>query len=86
MKNRNRIGDTGDPWGIPVLAGFIGLVLRPRVIDVALSLRKLAVYYTIRVGIPFTLRLWSSLSCKILSNALAISSKSRLAILAPPIL
>ena len=86
MKNRNRIGDTSNPWGIPVLAGSIRLVLRPRVIDIALSLRKLAVYCTNRVGIPFTLRLWSSLSCETLSNAPATSSKSRLATLAPPIL
>ena len=86
LKNRNRIGDTSNPQRIPVLAGFIGLVLRPRVIDITLSLRKLAVYYTIRISIPFILRLQSSLSYKILSNALIISSKSRLAILAPPIL
>ena len=86
LKNRNRIGDTSNPQGIPVLASSIGLVLRPRVIDITLSFRKLAVYYTIRISIPFTLRLQSSLSYKILSNALAISSKSRLAILAPPIL
>ena len=86
LKNRNRIGDTGNSQGIPVLAGSIGLVLYPRVIDITLSLRKLAVYCTIRVSIPFTLRLWSNLLYKILSNALAISSESRLAILTPPIL
>ena len=86
LKNRNRIGDTSNPQGIPVLASFIGLVLRPRVIDITLSFRKLAVYCIIRISIPFTLRLQSSLSYKILSNALVISSKSRLAILAPPIL
>ena len=86
LKNRNRIGDTSNPQGIPFLASFIGLVLRPRVIDITLSLRKLAVYYIIRISIPFTLRLQSNLSYKILSNALIISSKSRLAILAPPIL
>ena len=86
LKNRNRIGDTSNPQEIPVLAGSIGLVLRPRVIDITLSLRKLAVYYTICISISFTLRLQSSLSYKTLSNALVTSSKNRLAILAPPIL
>ena len=86
LKNRNRIGDTSNPQRIPVLAGSIGLVLRLRVINITLSLRKLAVYYTIRISIPFTLRLQSSLSYKTLSNALVISSKNRLAILAPSIL
>ena len=57
LKNRNRIGDTSNSQGIPILAGSIGLVLRLRVIDIALSLRKLAVYYIIRISIPFTLRL-----------------------------
>ena len=86
LKNRNRIGDTSNPQRIPVLASSIGLVLRSRVIDITLSLRKLAIYYIIRINILFTLRLQSSLSYKTLSNALVISSKSRLVILAPPIL
>ena len=57
LKNRNRIGDTSNPQDIPVLASFIGLVLHPRVIDITLSFKKLAVYYTIRISILFTLRL-----------------------------
>ena len=86
LKNRNRIENTSNPQGIPVLASSIGLILRPRVIDITLFLRKLAIYYIIRISIPFALRLQSSLSYKALSNTLVISSKSRLAILAPPIL
>ena len=86
LKNRNRIEDTSNPQGIPILASSIGLILRPRVIDITLSFRKLAVYYTIRISILFTLKLQSSLLYKILQNALVISNKSRLAILASPIL
>ena len=85
LKNRNRIEDTSNLQEIPVLASSIGLVLRPRVIDITLSLRKLAVYYTIRISIPFTLKLQSSLSYKILLNVLVISNKSKLVILAPSI-
>jgi hypothetical protein len=58
--------------------------LLPRVIDVALSLRKLAVHRTIPSGIPFILSLWISLSWDTLSNAPATSSDSRLATLSLP--
>ena len=41
LKNRNRIGEIGDPCGIPVCTGFILLVLQFKVSDVSLSDRKL---------------------------------------------
>ena len=79
LKNRNRIGKTGNAQGIPVSIYSISLVLLPRVIEVALSLKKLAVYYTIFVGISFLFSLQSSRLQLILSNASNISSNSRVA-------
>ncbi len=61
LKKRNNTGEIGDPCGIPVSAEAMRLVFFPRVIDVALSVKKLAVHFTIAAGIRFSLRLWSSL-------------------------
>ena len=41
LNNRNKIGEIGDPCGIPVYIGFISLVLQFKVSEVSLSVRKL---------------------------------------------
>ena len=81
LKNRKRIGDIGDPCGIPVSAGSSLLVILSRVREVSLSVRKLLVQFTISFGIPFCLRLWSRRWWETLSKAPVISSERRLATL-----
>ena len=41
LKNRNRIGEIGNPCGILVYTGFILLILQFKVSDVSLSNKKL---------------------------------------------
>ena len=38
--NRNKIGETGEPWGIPVMIGVIGSDLASKVRLASLSVRK----------------------------------------------
>ena len=79
LKNKNRIGEIGDPCGILASTGKILVVLLPMVIEVDLSVRKLSVHLRMYSGTLLTLRLCNSQRCDIWSNALATSSDNKLA-------
>ena len=44
LKNRNKIGEIGDPCGILVYTSFISLVLQFKVSEVSLSVKKLSTH------------------------------------------
>lgn len=52
-KNRNRIGDNGEPCGIPVLVVICSPLYLPRVIDVVLSSRNDSKNFVIHFDIFF---------------------------------
>jgi hypothetical protein len=73
MKNRNRIGDIGDPCGIPVCVGIQSVVYPGVAIRVRLPVRKLATILMIHSGSPFLQRIQRRRSWETLSNAPARS-------------
>jgi hypothetical protein len=73
VKNRNRIGDSVDPCGIPVVCGRMQSVYSLILRHVVLSLRKDWMKRVIQGRKAFALRLWISLSCETLSNASEMS-------------
>ena len=73
MKKRNSIGDSGDPWGIPVSVRNHPDSPSGSLILVCLSLRKLVTHRTIVSGIRRLRRLCNSLSCDTWLNAPDIS-------------
>lgn len=76
-KNRKSMGEREEPWGIPVLVGIWLPLNDPRIIDVDLSFKNDSMNLVIHFGIPFSLRLWISLSWGTLSNAPEMSRLSR---------
>ena len=75
-KNKNRIGDSVEPWGIPVSVGICPPLYVPMWMDVVLSWRNDSVNLVIQVGIPFSLILWMSLLWETLSKAPEMSRLS----------
>jgi len=76
IKNRNRIGDRGDPCGIPVRVGIVSLSWPSNTILVLRPVRKDWVNLIIQSGRPFFLRIHRSLSCDTWSKAPLISRLS----------
>ena len=76
MKNRNRIGDKGDPWGMPVWVWIHSLSYPVNAIRVRLLVRKLAMTWINHSGSPFLFRIQRRRSWETLSKAPAKSKLS----------
>ena len=72
-KNRNRIGDRGDPYRIPKVVGIVSLLYPLNTILVLCPVRKDWVNLIIQSGRPFFFRIHRSLSCDTWSKAPLIS-------------
>lgn len=77
LQNRYRIGDIGDPYGIPKSTFSIFDVKSNSLIEVDLSLRKLQTHPIILLGTFLFLRLWINLLWETLSNTFQTSSANR---------
>src|ERR1700722_13507809 len=77
MKIRKRIGDIGDPWGIPAGVGSHSLWCPGYAIRVRLAVRKPCVNWVIQSGKPLFCRTHRSRLWETLSNA---PPRSRLSI------
>lgn len=73
------MGDSSDPWGIPIFVSYDFDVYPSKVIVVSLPFRKLAIHLTVLSSILRLRRLYSSLACETLSYAPETSSSRRLA-------
>src|SRR5947207_3462634 len=76
MKRRNRIGERGEPCGMPVSTCIRSVLFPSKAIDVVLSLRNPAVIWRSHSGSPFRLAVSRSLVWDTLSNALERSRLS----------
>jgi hypothetical protein len=68
------MGETGDPWGIPVGVLSLSDVVSGMRMKVLRSESQLPIQPTMHWSIPFNLRLWISRVCATLSYAPEISS------------
>ena len=73
MKKRKRIGESGEPWGIPVSVWNQSLSYPANRMRVRRAVRKLAIIFRSHSGHPLTWRMWSSRSCDTLWKAPLIS-------------
>ena len=69
LKNKKRMGERGEPCGIPVDTSCCWLCQRPKTREVCRSVRKLAVHWTSAVGTALFRRLCSSRSCDTFGKA-----------------
>lgn len=76
MKNKNRIGDNRDPWGMPVCVWVHSLSYSVKAIRVLLLVRKLAVTWISHSGSPFLFRIQRRRSWETMSKAPARSKLS----------
>ena len=79
LKNKYRIGEIGEPWGIPLWTGHKFDSSKIIWIVLCLSWRKLSTQLTIQVGTLYRWRMWSSQGWETWSNAPVISRQSILA-------
>ena len=84
LKNKKRMGEMGDPCGMPVVTRWAGPCQRPSTSEVWRSARKLAIHRTITVGKPFLRRLCSTRLWETWLKAPAMSRLSSVATLSRP--